>query len=40
MAEFTKEMYDDLKKNGHINDEPYNNKMLREIGKELSYILS
>ena len=40
MAEFTKEMYDDLKKNGYINDEPYINKMLHEIGKELNDILS
>lgn len=40
MAEFTKEMYDDLKKNGYINDEPYINKMLHEIGKELSDRLS
>jgi len=40
MAEFTKEMYDDLKKNGYINDEPYINKMLHEISKELSDRLS
>ena len=40
MAEFTKEMYDDLKKKGYINDEPYINKMSHEISKELSDILS
>jgi ribosomal protein S8 len=40
MAEFTKEMYDDLKKKGYINDEPYINKMSHEISKELSDRLS
>lgn len=40
MAEFTREMYNDLKESGYINDESVIIQMSREIGKELSDILS
>ena len=40
MAEFTREMYDELKKKGYINDEPYIDKFVQEIGKEVSDIIS
>lgn len=40
MAEFTKEMYNDLKESGYINDDSVIIQMSHEIGKELSDILS
>ena len=40
MAKFTREMYNDLKENGYINDESVIIQMSHEIGKELSDILS
>lgn len=40
MAEFTREMYNDLKESGYINDESVIIQMSHEIGKELSDILS
>ena len=35
MAEFTKEMYNELKESGYINDESVIIQMSHEIGKEL-----
>ena len=40
MAEFTREMYNELKESGYINDESVIIQMSHEIGKELSDILS
>ena len=40
MAEFTREMYNDLKESGYINDESVIIQMSHEIDKELSDILS
>ena len=39
-AEFTREMYNELKESGYINDESVIIQMSHEIGKELSDILS
>lgn len=39
-AEFTREMYDDLKKSGYINDDEYIIQMSHKIAKELSDRLS
>jgi hypothetical protein len=39
MVEFTREMYNDLKKSGYINDDSLIIQMSHEIGKELSDIL-
>ena len=40
MAEFTREMYNELKESGYINDDSVIIQMSHEIGKELSDILS
>lgn len=40
MAEFTREMYNELKESGYINDESVIIQMSHEIGKKLSDILS
>ena len=39
MAEFTREMYNELKESGYINDESVIIQMSHEVGKELSDIL-
>ena len=40
MAEVTREMYNELKESGYINDKSVIIQMSHEIGKELSDILS